>query len=78
MYATSSTASEAIWGGFLVLGACSFFGLRWFVRGLRDDTLDSSGHPIASRAWFIIGGIMLQLPLVAFTAFAWRQGFFAS
>jgi hypothetical protein len=78
MDVSSSTASEAIWGGFLVFGVCSFFGLRLFLRGLRDDTLDASGHSIASRGWFIGGGILLQLPLVGFIAFAWRQGFFGS
>jgi hypothetical protein len=78
MYASNSTASEAIGGGFLAFGMCSFFGLRWLLRGLRNDTLDSTGHTIASRGWFIIGGILLQLPLITFTAFAWRQGFFGS
>jgi hypothetical protein len=78
MYASNSTASEAIWGGFLAFGICSFFGLRLLIRGLRDDTLDSSGHQVASRGWFITGGILLQLPLIAFTAYAWRQGSFGS
>jgi hypothetical protein len=74
----SSTAEEAILGGFLVFGLCSLSGLRWFLRGLRDDTLDASGHPIASRGWFLVGGLLLQGPLLAFTVFAWRQGFFGS
>ena len=78
MYTSSTTASEAIWGGFLVFGVCSFFGLRLLLRGLRNDTLDASGHAVASRGWFIGGGILLQLPLIAFAAFAWRQGFFGS
>jgi hypothetical protein len=59
MYASNSTVSEAIGGGFLAFGICSFFGLRWLLRGLRNDTLDSSGQTIASRGWFIIGGILL-------------------
>ena len=78
MHATNSTAAEAIWGGFIAFGVCSFFGLRLLLRGFRDDTLDSSGHPVASRGWFIIGGILLQLPLVGFVFFAWKQGFFGS
>ena len=74
----ATTAAEAIEGGFLAFGVCSFFGLRLLLRGLRDDTLDASGHTVAARGWFIGGGILLQLPLLAFTAFAWRQGYFGS
>src|SRR5262249_10322705 len=78
MHAINSTPSEAIWGGFMAFGICSFFGLRLLLRGLRGDTLDSSGHTVASRGWFILGGMLLQLPLVGFTLLAWKQGFFNS
>jgi hypothetical protein len=65
-------------GGFLVFGICSFYGLRFLARGLRDDILDNSGSPIAGRSWFVVGGILLIVPLVAFAIFAWKQGFFGS
>jgi hypothetical protein len=78
MHAINSSASEAIGGGFLAFGICSFFGLRLLLRGLRDETLDSSGHTIASRGWFIIGGLLMQVPLIWFALFAWKQGYFGS
>ena len=78
MSTSYSTASEAIGGGFLAFGICSLFGFRWLLRGIRDDTLDASGHPTASRGWFIVGGLLLQVPLLAFTLFAWKQGYFGS
>ena len=78
MYTTSSTAQEAMWGGFIPFGLCSFWGLRLLVRGLRGDVLDSSGTALASRGWFLVGGICLQLPLIGFTLFAWKQGLFSS
>jgi hypothetical protein len=78
MYAQNSTPGEAIWGGFLVFGLCSFWGLRLLFRGVRGDILDSSGHDMAPRSLFIGGGVFLQLPLVVFLFFIWRQGFFGS
>ncbi len=78
MYTGSNTPQEAIWGGFIAFGFCSFWGLRLLLRGIRGDILDSSGHPVASRGWFIGGGIFLQLPLIGFLLFVWRQGFFGS
>ena len=65
-----------MWGGFIPFGLCSFWGLRLLLRGLRGDILDSSGMEIASRGWFIIGGISLQLPLAGYTYFVWKQGLF--
>jgi hypothetical protein len=35
MYAQNSTPQEAIWGGFLAFGLCSFWGLGLFFRGIR-------------------------------------------
>jgi hypothetical protein len=70
----SYTAGDAIAAGFLVFGICAFFGLRLLIRGIRDDVLDSSGMPIANRIWFIVGGIVLIIPLAAFSLFVWRQG----
>jgi hypothetical protein len=78
MDVSSSTPQEAIWGGFLAFGLCSFWGLRLLLRGVRRDVLDSSGHAVASRGWFIGGGIVLQLPLLGFLLFVWKQGFFGS
>ncbi len=78
MYNSSSRESAAIWRGFLVFGVCSFFGLRLLLPGLHGDILDASGCPVASRSWFIGGGIFLQWPLIGFTIFAWHQGFFGS
>jgi hypothetical protein len=74
----NSTAHGAMGGGFLVFGICAFFGLRFLIRGLRDDIYDDSGNPIAGRSWFIVGGTFLLLPLVAFSLFAWKQGYFSS
>ena len=76
MYTSTSTAFEAISGGFLAFGIFALFGLRLLWRGLRDDTLDSFGHTIASKGWFILAGGLLLLPLAGFAVFAWKQGFF--
>ena len=65
-------------GGIFVFALCAALGLRVLYRGLRGDTLDSSGTPVAGRAWFIIGGILLLLPFVGYMVFIWRQGYFAN
>jgi hypothetical protein len=65
-----------IGGGFLVFGICAAFGLRLLYRGIRGDVYDSSGTPIAARSWFIAGGIFCLLPLVAYSFFVWKQGYF--
>lgn len=70
-------ARDAIGSGFLTFGLCSLWGMRLLVRGIRDDILDASGHRQAPRAWFVAGGILLQLPLIGYTIYAWRQGYFA-
>ena len=77
-YTSNSTAQEAMWGGFIPFAFCSIWGLRLLWRGLREDILDPSGMPLASRSWFIIGGILLQIPLGAFTFYVWKKGLFAS
>ena len=77
-YATNSTAQEAMWGGFIPFCLCSLWGLRLLWRGWRGDILDSSGMARASRSWFVIGGLLLQAPLVGYTVFAWKQGLFRS
>jgi hypothetical protein len=71
-----STAEEAVWAGFFIFGLCALWGLRLLMRGIRKETIDSSGHRTASRAWFIVGGILLSFPLLAFAWFAWQRGFF--
>ena len=73
---TPTTAEEGIWGGFFAFGVASIFGLRLIIRGLQNDTNNSSGHLEVCRGWFITGGILFQLPLIAFLLFVWRQGFF--
>jgi hypothetical protein len=73
---TPSTAQEGILGGFIAFGVVSFFGARLFIRGLQNDINDAYGHPVASRAWFLIGGVLFQAPVIAFALFVWRQGFF--
>ncbi len=51
-----------MWGGFIAFGACSYLGMRWLFRGLRNDTLDAQGMPVTSRTSFIFGGIFLSCP----------------
>lgn len=75
-YASNRTAHEAMGGGFLAFGLCALWGGRLIYRALRRDILDASGHTIASRGWFFGGGLALQVPLIVFTYFAWKQGFF--
>ncbi len=67
-----------IWGGIIVFGLCAALGLRFLYRGIRGDNLDSSGTPVAGRGWFIVGGIVMVLPLVGYLQFIWRQGYFAN
>lgn len=70
-----SSPGQLIFGGFLVFGLCAAFGLRLLFRGIRNDILDSSGAPVAGRSWFIVGGVLCLVPLIAFSVFAWRQGY---
>jgi hypothetical protein len=65
-----------IGAGFLVFGVCAVYGLRLMYRGIRDDVYDASGTPIAGRGWFIAGGIICWLPLIAYAVFIWKQGYF--
>jgi hypothetical protein len=65
-------------GGFIVFGICAAIGLRLLYRGVSNDICDISGTPIAGRIWFILGGIFSMLPLVAYSLFVWRQGYFGS
>ncbi len=67
-----------VWGGFLAFGLCAVFGLRLLYRGITGDVRDASGTPIAGRGWFIGGGIFCLLPLVAYSVFVWKQGYFRS
>ncbi len=70
--------SGILWAGFVPFCFCSIYGLRWLIRGLRGDIFDSSGGAMASRGWFVAGGLLAQLPLAAYTYFVWRQGLFSS
>jgi hypothetical protein len=62
--------------GFLAFTVCAAFGLRLLYRGLCGDVNDSSGTPIAGRGWFMVGGILCVLPLMAYAVFVWKQGYF--
>jgi hypothetical protein len=66
-----------IWGGFIVFGLCAAFGLRLLYRGILGDVNDPSGTPLAARGWFIVGGIFCLIPLVAYSIFLWKQGYFS-
>ena len=74
--ACQALREQALWGGFFMFAICSFYGFRWLMRGIRNDILDSLGHPVAARSWFIVGGVLMQVPLAIFAVFAWRQGLF--
>jgi hypothetical protein len=65
-----------IWGGFIAFGLCAALGFRLLYRGLRGDVNDASGTPMAGRAWFIAGGLFCFVPLVAYSVFVWKQGYF--
>ena len=67
-----------MFNGFVVFGICSIVGLWLLWRGLTDDTADHTGISNGSRWWWIIGGVLMQLPLIAYTLFAQRQGFFGN
>jgi hypothetical protein len=75
---TNGSAQETMWAGFIPFGLCSFWGLKFLIRGFRGDVLDSSGMAVARRGLFITGGILLQLPLVGYTLFVWKRGLFGS
>ena len=77
-YGGMGRAIVSISAGFIAFGLCSVWGLRLLLRGVRGEILDSTGMETASRSCFIVGGILLQFPLIAFTLFAWKQGFFGS
>lgn len=66
-----------ITAGFLPFIVLALFGVRLLIRGIRDDIYDWIGHASASRPYFIIGGIFLQLPLIAWIVFLIHQGWFA-
>ena len=72
----SYALDRRIGAGFFGFGALALLGLTLLVRGIRDDIYDWLGHAAASRAWFVIGGVVLQLPLVAWILFLVRQGWF--
>jgi hypothetical protein len=75
---TNNSAKDSILAGYIPFGICSFWGFRLLIRGLRGDVLDASGMVTAPRSLFIIGGILLQLPIIGYTIFVWKQGFFGS
>ncbi len=68
--------NRRVGGGFFGFGALALFGLVILARGLRNDVHDWLGHAPVSRPWFIIGGILFQLPLLGWIVFLVRQGWF--
>ncbi len=64
-----------IWAGFLAVGLCAAFGLRLLYRGFHGDVCDTSATPQAGRGWFIVGGVVCLLPLLAYFLFVWKQGY---
>jgi hypothetical protein len=73
-FRSGSDPDELVAAGFSGFVVLSFLGIRLLIRGIRSDIYDWLGHAPASRFWFIIGGILMQLPLVAWIAFLIHQG----
>lgn len=65
----SYTMTKSIGGGFIVFGFVAFYGLALFLKGVSGDTLDWLGHSVAPRWLYILSGIVLQIPLIAFAVF---------
>jgi hypothetical protein len=63
-------------GGFVGFGVLALLGLRLLVRGIRDDIYDWLGERSAPRWSYILAGVLLVLPLVAWIAFLSHQGWF--
>lgn len=71
-----STAEHAMVRGFVVFGIVAVCGARVLYRGIRQDIADNTGIPNGSRWWWIIAGAVLQVPLIGYAVFAYKQGFF--
>ena len=73
---SGSVQGRYIGGGFAAFGFLAFLGIRLLIRAIRDDRYDWLGHASASRVWFVVGGIFLQLPLAAWIALLIHSGWF--
>jgi len=76
VYWSGTTLNGRIAAGFFGFVVLALIGLHLLIRGVQGDIYDWLGHARASRAWFLIGGIFLQLPLIAWIAFLIHQGWF--
>jgi hypothetical protein len=73
-----SPAEHAVVRGFVVFGIVALCGARLLFRGIKKDIVDATSVPNGSRWSWIVGGIVLHIPLIGYTFFAYRQGFFGS
>jgi len=72
----ASLIDQKIAAGFIGFGGLAVIGFRLLVRGARDDIYDWIGEKPAPRWAFIAAGILLPLPLIAWIAFLFHQGWF--
>ena len=68
--------SRRIGGGFVAFGICSAYGIRLIYLGVTNQIIDSIGMEKAPRWMYVIGGALMQIPLIAFTLFLKHQGYF--
>ncbi|MGC3991048.1 MAG: hypothetical protein QM796_15490 [Chthoniobacteraceae bacterium] len=60
-------------GGLVALGLLALFGLRFLIKGMRDDIYDYIGERYAPRWSYIAFGLGCQLPFIAFLVFLRHQ-----
>jgi hypothetical protein len=63
----SFALQRRVGGGFFVFGLCSAYGIRLIYLGATNRIIDSSGMQKAPRWMYIVGGVLMQLPLIAFS-----------
>jgi hypothetical protein len=57
----------------ILVVVCSFFGLSFLLKGVRNDILDASGMQKAPRWCYFVTGFALQLPAFIWTCFLRRS-----
>jgi hypothetical protein len=67
---------RAIDGGFVVFGLCSAYGIRLLYLGITNKIIDASGMNKAPRWIFLSCGFLMQMPLIVYLAYLFRQGYF--
>ena len=72
----NSAFMRRVGGGLVVFGICSAYGIRLIYLGVTNQIIDQSGMDKAPRWTFIAGGFLMQIPLVAYIAYLFHQGFF--